>query len=241
MGPPRSNRRGLLADHGNVRPPTNLQRRHAKRAWIRAWSPSERDRNVRCTTMLIVRPLSHHAIHIWRLACCAGLVAIVPPGPDTATVSAAPERDTAVTVQQSGRGRSEPALHRPSDSCRTRHHGRTADIVVIQQQPRGSGSPRTPRSSHRLRRNGARAGGRHRARHGDRGRTGWEQGSRLIVSFHVVEHPETGSRATIRSAVATWESEPPAKGKIYPEVRVERGQEVTVTLRAPLVVRIPVK
>ena len=63
----------------------------------------------------------------------------------------------------------------------------------------------------------------------------------ISVSFHVVEHPETGSRATIRSAVATWESEPPAKGKIYPEVRVERGEEIIVTLHAPLVVRIPVK
>ena len=63
----------------------------------------------------------------------------------------------------------------------------------------------------------------------------------ISVSFHVVEHPETGSRATIRSAVATWESEPPSKGKIYPEVRVERGEEITVTLHAPLVVRIPVK
>jgi hypothetical protein len=63
----------------------------------------------------------------------------------------------------------------------------------------------------------------------------------ISVSFHVVEHPETGSRATIRSAVATWASEPPAKGKIFPEVRVERGEEITLTLNAPLVVRIPVK
>jgi hypothetical protein len=63
----------------------------------------------------------------------------------------------------------------------------------------------------------------------------------ISVSFHVVEHPETGSRATIRSGVATWQSEPPAKGKVYPEVRVERGEEITVTLNAPLVVRIPVK
>ena len=63
----------------------------------------------------------------------------------------------------------------------------------------------------------------------------------ISVSFHVVEHPETGSRATIRSAIATWESQPPAKGKIYPEVRVERGEEITLTLNAPLVVRIPVK
>src|SRR5688572_10484432 len=63
----------------------------------------------------------------------------------------------------------------------------------------------------------------------------------ISVSFHVVEHPETGSRATIRSAVATWESQPPAKGKVYPEVRVERGEEITMTLHAPLVVRIPVK
>jgi hypothetical protein len=63
----------------------------------------------------------------------------------------------------------------------------------------------------------------------------------ISVSFHVVEHPETGSRATIRSGVATWQSEPPAKGKVYPEVRVERGEEITVTLNAPLVVRIHAK
>ncbi len=63
----------------------------------------------------------------------------------------------------------------------------------------------------------------------------------ISVSFHVVEHPETGSRATIRSGVATWHSEPPAKGKVYPEARAERGEQVTLTLNAPLVVRIPAK
>ena len=69
---------------------------------------------------------------------------------------------------------------------------------------------------------------------------GLKQRGRLAFTFHVVEHPETGSRATIKASVLTFESEVPAKGKLFAEVRLEKGADTSVLLLAPLLVRIPV-
>ena len=62
---------------------------------------------------------------------------------------------------------------------------------------------------------------------------------RVAFTFHVVEHPETGSRAMIKATVRSFESELPLKGKIFAEVRLERGADASVLLLAPLLVRIP--
>jgi hypothetical protein len=166
----------------------------------------------------------------------------VLPCAGTGTASAAPEREVAVTVQQSGRSGRTPrytdhqipaglaitvelrtSLSSNSSQKDQEVRGRLVRPIVSGEAelvPAGASVLGTVTEVEPA---------------GNKAR-GW-----ISVSFHVVEHPETGSRATIRSAIATWESEPPAKGKVYPEVRVERGEEVTVTLRAPLVVRIPVK
>ena len=69
---------------------------------------------------------------------------------------------------------------------------------------------------------------------------GLKQRGRLAFTFHVVEHPETGSRAMIKASVLTFESEIPAKGNLYAEVRLEKGSDASVLLLAPLLVRIPV-
>ena len=69
---------------------------------------------------------------------------------------------------------------------------------------------------------------------------GVKQRGRLSFTFHVVEHPETGSRAMIKASVLTFESEFPAKGNLFGEVRREKGVDVSVLLLAPLLVRIPV-
>ena len=69
---------------------------------------------------------------------------------------------------------------------------------------------------------------------------GLKQRGRLAFTFHVVEHPETGSRAMIKASVLTFESEFPAKGKLFGEVRLEKGRDSSVLLLAPLLVRIPV-
>jgi len=188
-----------------------------------------------------VRPHTHHAIRTWRLACSAGLFAIALPCSSIATANDELGHDAAVTVHQSGRSRSprytdhqipaglaiavELRTSLSSNSSRKDQEVRgrlvrpivSADTELV---PAGASVLGTVTEVEP-------AGNKVR---------GW-----ISVSFHVVEHPETGSRATIRSAIATWESQPPAKGKIYPEVRVERGEEITVTLNAPLVVRIPVK
>lgn len=63
---------------------------------------------------------------------------------------------------------------------------------------------------------------------------------RLVFTFHVIEHPQTGSRATIRTAVRAFESERPLKGKVYADVMLEKGTDASVLLLAPLVVRLPV-
>jgi hypothetical protein len=62
---------------------------------------------------------------------------------------------------------------------------------------------------------------------------------RLVFTFHVLEHPETGSLATIKGSVLTFASPAPKKGNVYPELRLEKGLDVSVSLLAPLTVRIP--
>ena len=62
---------------------------------------------------------------------------------------------------------------------------------------------------------------------------------RLVFAFHVIEHPQTGSRATITAAARRFESEPPVKGKIYADVVLEKGADASILLTAPLVVRLP--
>jgi hypothetical protein len=69
---------------------------------------------------------------------------------------------------------------------------------------------------------------------------GRKQRGKLAFTFHVVEHPETGSRAMIKASVLTFESEFPAKGNLFREVRLEKGLDSSVLLLAPLLVRIPV-
>lgn len=69
---------------------------------------------------------------------------------------------------------------------------------------------------------------------------GLKQRGKLAFTFHVVEHPETGSRAMIKASVLTFESDFPAKGNLFGEVRLEKGRDSSVLLLAPLVVRIPV-
>lgn len=62
---------------------------------------------------------------------------------------------------------------------------------------------------------------------------------RLSFTFLLVEHPETGSRATVRATVVTLESPRPDKGSVYAPVEVERGSHTSVALLEPLIVRIP--
>ena len=69
---------------------------------------------------------------------------------------------------------------------------------------------------------------------------GKKQPGRIVFAFHVIEHPETGSRAMIRGTVLSFASDPPKKGKIYPELRLEGGTDVSISLLAPLTVRIPI-
>jgi len=73
---------------------------------------------------------------------------------------------------------------------------------------------------------------------------------RLEFSFQIVEHPETGSRATIRTEVLRFASpvpakgklfaDVPAKGKLFADVRLEKGADASVVLLAPLLVKIPI-
>ena len=62
----------------------------------------------------------------------------------------------------------------------------------------------------------------------------------LTLTFHVVEHPETGSRAMINAAPLTFESQPPVKGKLFPDISLEKGADASVLLLAPLLVRLPI-
>jgi hypothetical protein len=70
---------------------------------------------------------------------------------------------------------------------------------------------------------------------------GLRKPGRIAFTFHVIEHPETGSRATIKASVITFESQPPAKGKVFPDVLLEKGIDASVLLLAPLVVRLPIE
>jgi hypothetical protein len=70
---------------------------------------------------------------------------------------------------------------------------------------------------------------------------GKKQRGYVAFTFHVIEHPDTGSRATIRAEVLEFYSERPAKGNVFPELRLEKWGEVALSLRAPLTVRIPVQ
>ena len=64
---------------------------------------------------------------------------------------------------------------------------------------------------------------------------------KLAFSFHVIEHPETGSRAMIKTRVLSYESALPQRGKPLPEVVLEKGSDASVALLAPLLVRLPVR
>jgi len=68
---------------------------------------------------------------------------------------------------------------------------------------------------------------------------GKKQRGRLVFTFHVVEHPETGSHATIKGTVLTFASPDPKKGNVYPELKLEKGLDLSISLLAPLTVRIP--
>jgi hypothetical protein len=68
---------------------------------------------------------------------------------------------------------------------------------------------------------------------------GVKKPGRLAFTFNVVEHPDTGSRATIKAAVLTFASQPPVKGNLFADVLLEKGMDASVLLLAPLVVRIP--
>ena len=69
---------------------------------------------------------------------------------------------------------------------------------------------------------------------------------RIALEFHVIEHPQTGSRATIRTTAVTFEGERIRKKRRFgvdaiqlTEARVDRGTMITCSLLAPLVVFIP--
>lgn len=61
----------------------------------------------------------------------------------------------------------------------------------------------------------------------------------ITFEFHVIEHPDTKSLATIRTTALTFHSEPGEKKKTFKEVQLDPGADVDVSLLAPLVVRIP--
>jgi hypothetical protein len=63
---------------------------------------------------------------------------------------------------------------------------------------------------------------------------------RVVFTFHVIEHPETGSRATIKTEMREFESRPPEKGKVFADVVLEKGTDASVLLLAPLTVRLPI-
>lgn len=63
--------------------------------------------------------------------------------------------------------------------------------------------------------------------------------ARLAFTFHVIEHPDTGSRATIRSSELSFASAAPGRRAPASDVELGKGVDATVTLLAPLAVRIP--
>ncbi len=69
--------------------------------------------------------------------------------------------------------------------------------------------------------------------------------ARLSLRFHVLEHPETGSRVPITTEVRTYAVDAGKKKKgaegtaAFNQVRLEAGTDVSSSLRAPFLVRIP--
>ena len=68
---------------------------------------------------------------------------------------------------------------------------------------------------------------------------GKKKRGRLVFAFHTIEHPETGSRAMIKSAGLAFASDLPKKGNVYPELKLENGLDASISLLAPLTVQIP--
>ena len=62
---------------------------------------------------------------------------------------------------------------------------------------------------------------------------------RIVFAFHIIEHPETGSRATIKGTAISFASPRPKRGKAYPELQLEKGLDASLALLAPLTVRVP--
>ena len=69
---------------------------------------------------------------------------------------------------------------------------------------------------------------------------GSKKPGRIAFTFHVIEHPETGSRATIKAALLEFQSRRPEKGKVFADVVLEKGTDASVLLLAPLIVRLPI-
>lgn len=61
---------------------------------------------------------------------------------------------------------------------------------------------------------------------------------RLVVAFNIIEHEETHSLATIQTRAMPFDATLQPKDK-FRDVRVESGEELTVTLATPLKVRLP--
>jgi hypothetical protein len=61
---------------------------------------------------------------------------------------------------------------------------------------------------------------------------------RLVVEFNVIEHSETHSLATIQTRSVPFAATLEPKEK-FRDVRVESGEELTLTLAIPLKVRLP--
>ena len=70
---------------------------------------------------------------------------------------------------------------------------------------------------------------------------GHRKPGRVAFTFHVVEHPATGSRAMIKASVVTFQSQAPAKGSLFSDVVLDKGTDASVLLLAPLLVRLPVE
>jgi hypothetical protein len=69
--------------------------------------------------------------------------------------------------------------------------------------------------------------------------------AKLAFRFHVLEHPETGSRVPIRTEIRSYAVDAGKKKKgaegtaAFNQVRLDAGSDVSLSLRAPFVVRIP--
>ena len=61
---------------------------------------------------------------------------------------------------------------------------------------------------------------------------------RLVLAFNVIEHEETHSLATIQTRSMPFDATLEPKDK-FRDVRVESGEQLTLTLAAPLKVRLP--